>query len=107
MGGVPSGPGTLLVCQSAMPKHLKGKKNKKVSLGLGPMVYLVLFHFEFCQILRGGSKIDICMQVPRNAKILLIVTRMIALLLEGVVLWFPDVPLGMVKRGLLWARVKV
>ena len=54
MGGVPSGPGTLLVCQSAMPKHLKGKKNKKVSLGLGPMVYLVLFHFEFCQILRGG-----------------------------------------------------
>ena len=56
MGGVPSGPGTLLVCQSAMPKHLKGKKNKKVSLGLGPMVYLVLFHFEFCQILRGGGQ---------------------------------------------------
>ena len=51
-GGVPSGPGTLLVCQSAMPKHLKGKKNKKVSLGLGPMVYLV---FKFCQILRGGG----------------------------------------------------
>ena len=56
-GGVPSGPGTLLVCQSAMPKHLKGKKNKKVSLGLGPMVYLVLFHFEFCQILRGRGAI--------------------------------------------------
>ena len=53
---MPSGPGTLLVCQSAMPKHLKGKKNKKVSLGLGPMVYLVLFHFEFCQILRGGGQ---------------------------------------------------
>ena len=55
MGGVPSGPGTLLGCQSAMPKHLEGKTNKKVSLGLGPMVYLVLFHFEFCQILRGGG----------------------------------------------------
>ena len=37
-------------------KHLKGKKNTKVSLGLGPMVYLVLFHFEFCQILRGGGQ---------------------------------------------------
>ena len=64
MGGVPSGPGTLLVCQSAMPKHLKGKTNKKVSLGLGPMVYLVLFHFEFCQILRGGGAKSFYMQDP-------------------------------------------
>ena len=26
----------LLGCQSAKPKHLKGKKNQKISLGLGP-----------------------------------------------------------------------
>ena len=58
VGDVPSGPGTLLGCQSSMPKH------KKVSLGLGPMVYLVLFHFEFCQILRGGGAKSFYMPDP-------------------------------------------
>ena len=40
-GGVPSGPRTLLGCQSTKPKHLKGKKKK--FLGFGAQGNLLIF----------------------------------------------------------------
>ena len=51
VGGVPSGPRTLLGCQSAKPKHLKGPQKNFLGLGQAPSPRNLFFLPFICLVL--------------------------------------------------------